>query len=555
MRVILAVGLGVSLLIGALALWGPGADLNAMEIDDLILTYLDESWVNESPNAGGGYAARPDLSDTPSLYRTAWMLRLAEALGVEPKHLVVARAARWLESIIADAHASTGLPRLEAVALATQALDGLGVSFDTVPIAAAVDELRVGRAYRWDPGRSPDLTATARAIETLSIVGAAVPDDVVRAVADEFSNSVATSFTPDQYLERLLPLWIAATLTVADEDRGQVKEAMRRQLVALTRSIELTASPGALSALRQAKAVAAANDISLALPEVKPNTFAANASGFLSLTVGNTFVEDPQLTFDAILLGWPAPPGLMEALRVSAGDTGWGPPPGQPDPESTYYGMSISRALDSSERWPSIALEVRRWLEADHTSGPIDEASARRMMFEIGLAQDLGIEVPPEMTHSIQVFVASASETDPSIITRLPLEILARPEVALASGQPDEPQQPSLHQAFAVWLRGRMSNQSSLTEAGRRAALRFRTAAGACEYAAQAPTVDLVSTAVCRRMEVSGVSTAALDLFADRAGFWYLPPSVKVGNAVTLRSIYLGLFLAGRIYGPAALVF
>jgi hypothetical protein len=34
-----------------------------------------------------------------------------------------------------------------------------------------------------------------------------------------------------------------------------------------------------------------------------------------------------------------------------------------------------------------------------------------------------------------------------------------------------------------------------------------------------------------------------------------MPPSVKVGNAITLRSLYLGLFLAGRVHDPAGAVF
>jgi hypothetical protein len=174
-------------------------------------------------------------------------------------------------------------------------------------------------------------------------------------------------------------------------------------------------------------------------------------------------------------------------------------------------------------------------------------------MFEISLANRLGVEVPKSLSARLDVLLPQLIARDPIAMTRLPLDghsQVAFTPMAISMGLSSES---TLEQAYALWRNGSAAQREAEADAGVAAARRLRSDDGSCRSAAQAATPDLLATAVCAYM-LTYQGAPAAGTFTSETGYWFLPVGTD-SNTVNLRGLYLGLFLAGAIDDATGLVF
>jgi hypothetical protein len=516
----------------------------------LAATYLDESWAPTSKTAGG-YETIIDLAADPSLYRTAWMLSLAGELGIRPNAISTDESAAWLRHVLANPTRSSELPALETVALAASALVAVDAPAARADLSRAVDAWRVGTRYRWDKTYEPDWSATARAVTVLRTSGAEIPGEVTAAIAAALPTMTESSPTTIDSRNDLVAIWQAASVTMPASERAPYLPALRKSLEVALADMAPIGDSGTLATAYQIEAVAKANSLVLQLPPLRLGD--PSSAGFVAIMPGEDRADDAQLTFDAIKLGWPSSPQLILSAERSSGRRGWLTTGGHADPESTYYGLQIGRSLGLRDREPAIAEQTKLWLSQPEDPMVIDASTLRRLFFVVALAHDLGLGTSEALSRSIGTRLGSTPVTDPAfpslveLAGALRIPVPSLPDVVRGQVDPGV----GLPRLFSLW-------QVAGADGSRRLATlieQSRRSDGSCGISSSTTLVDLLSTAVCARVLGPSHADRVATSFADDQGYWYMRGGPSSGNAVSLRSMYLGFYLAGSVDDAGGVVY
>src|SRR4051794_10122513 len=125
----------------------------------------DHAWTYTGPDAGA--YSDIDPSQPPSLYDTAWMVRVAKQEHIAVPRLDTSSCLAWLRSILASPEPKRdSLSRVQTVALTVQALTDLGGRADAMRVAADLRGLRAHGMFRGDTGAPASWGATATATRT-----------------------------------------------------------------------------------------------------------------------------------------------------------------------------------------------------------------------------------------------------------------------------------------------------------------------------------------------------------------------------------------------------
>ncbi len=506
--------------------------------------YVDESWVPTAPGKGG-YAFVVNLAAPPSLYRTSWMLRIRQMLGLKPSGLDAGATAAWLESYIREPRQDEGLPMLETIALATQALRALDAPATASEVASAIESLRSRGQYRWDAGEPSTLAATAVAVTTLHDADAAVPVSVVSAARTSLSAFVTSSVTLQSFADRIGPAWQVADIVLPDADRAPFRERLSRVLFDIAGQIGAQSAlegPG-LALLEVVGDIGRANNVTLDLP--RPNVTGLIAPDGLVAAVASG-PSDPQTTWLAISLGWTPPMSGLESVKGGAGPYGW-TALGMPEPEATYYGLEAAAAVSAIDHRTEVAAQVAAWLQALGSERVLTADRWRETYFTIAAALDLGLTLPGGLSGIIGSSIATVSPDDASALLAVHLARLLRipaPSWAI-SATLDQPR--TARAVLAAQVEGSAEANETMADKARQDMAALRLPGGTYRTSAEATTPDILATALGIRVFGDAKAPTGPDqAFSSRDGFWLMPPTSAAGNALNLQTLYLGLFLGGR---------
>lgn len=188
--------------------------------DDDLLARLDQVWRYVAEDAGE-YTEVSSFADSPSLYETAWTLRLTRQYGIDVPRFVPSQATPWLLELLHDPsrnNASAPLPSLVVVNLAAPGLAILGTPPPFGLVSRQLDALRSQWGYALRPGESPDWGATVIAVETLDLVGASIATDIAAELRRQVPAVTVTDAPAADWVARFLPIWsLAPRLLTADE--------------------------------------------------------------------------------------------------------------------------------------------------------------------------------------------------------------------------------------------------------------------------------------------------------------------------------------------------
>jgi hypothetical protein len=565
------------LLAGCTARPGGRRDADAVTDGPPAARDLERAWVSTGPGEGG-YAA-VNLAAPPSLYQTAWTLRLAAERGIAVPALAPDQAAAWLTRLLSDPGSERGLPRLEVVRLAVHALLDLHRPPPRELVAGQLERLRLAGRYREDQRQAPSWAATAAAVDVLGAARLPVPAGVVRAVALALPhggdpNGAATLHGGDPGgaaagTGEALALWQAAdqVLPAAATARRAAIPGLRALLGqaegGLTGGRPLDGA--ALGLLDQARQVAVAN--AQRPPVVPPAAVGGlgTPTGMLALS-GAAGVPDPQVTCVAGRLGLPLDlPRLGAAVRASATPRGWAAPAhAVPDPQTSYAGAALAHDWNDRRHDADLRRLLARWLRELAATPPARLAGQLTpASYTVGLARLLGVPLPAAARDALR-------RAAPVVVGHgdNPGELLAATRVARLTGLPPPA---GLRQAVdraltaagpaAVTATGvallaeagrALSDQEMVARAARPAA-RLRSGP-AYTVAVGAPRPDIVATADALDAVAAGAAArrTAVRPFTDASGTWRWPVGHPGENVRDLWSLYLGARLAaGRSTVPS----
>jgi hypothetical protein len=352
----------------------------------------ESQWVSSGPNTGG-FRAGPAR---PSLYQTSWHLRLRDFYGLPlPAQIDRARLVRWLQSIVANPDPSNpsadGLPSLEITRLAAQALIDLHESVPPEAAEAATEAEVDGGGYTFWVGAAPTWAAASAAVELLSTLHRAPVDGLPAALLRDLPGVTRNANSLAEVSGELVAAWevadILLPISVRSQWQGLLDEKLRNAWASLT-----TTPPSSGLIIASLEGIwQVAKDNAVMLPPV-PASFFAPATlpgGYLEM-IGTS---DPQITYEAAVLGRPMPPALGQALAATANASGWSKASDGPDPEASYRALAVLHALGDTGRDGAMRRQADAWL-AKIRSLAIDQEIApgqfRTLFFVLALERELG---------------------------------------------------------------------------------------------------------------------------------------------------------------------
>ena len=552
----------------------PPGTPSATAADARTVQQLEQLWA-DTGGGGGGYQSTANLLAPPSLYLTAWTLRLCAWYGASVPQLSRARTASWLRAVVDRPEAaSDGIPRLQRAWLAGQSLAALGEAVPAAPVTRLLATLRAGAQYRYDPQQSPSWPATQTAVELLRLAGLAAPSATAQAVTAQLAalgDPARTSRLADlTVLDSLLPVWQLADLLLPDAARVPFRGSLRAVLTPLVARAAApdVSAPLALSLLINANQIARDNGIALAPTRVQPFRMLRTPGGFLSLSA-SVSTPDPQLTYDAAVLGLPPDGTLLNTIRRTAGPTGWQANAGPIDAQTSFEATVIAHALGRHEHDGALRILTAAWLARLAASLPAATAAGapsqlRATFFVLALARELGLPVPASLAAAVRAALA-APVTAPAEISREAW--LLRLGEAIEAAPPEPVRQAMLRIGRDLTV-GSMQDVYTLqvtAEALRDPGLAARAVDGARSLALGAayrfrpgaPAPDLRSTSL--GIAIVGASPAgrqaAIAPFSSADGIWMFPAAQASGNIVTPESLYLGYVVLGRVTDAAGIFF
>lgn len=540
--------------------------------DVLTIPQLEQLWA-DTGSGGGGYRSTPNLLAPPSLYLTAWMLRIVDWYGASVPQLSRPHTVSWLRAVLdRPDNADEALPRLERAWLAGQALAALREPVPAGPVARLLSTLRAGTLYRYGPQQSPSWPATQTAIELMRLAGLPAPSETAHALAGQLpavgDPARASRLSDLTVLDTLLPVWQLADLLLPDSSRARFRGPLGIILAALAARAAApeVSAPLAASLLINARQIARANGITLPPTPAPPFLALRTPGGFLSLSA-STSTPDPQLTYDAALLGTPLDDALLATIRRTAGPTGWQANAGPVDPQTTFEAAVIAHALGHHEHDGALRILTLAWLAQVASGFPAAATTSltqlRAAFFVLALAREVGLPIPRSLAASVRM--AMAALPTPGQISREAW--LLRLGDAIGIAPPEKVRQAILRIGQDLKVRS-MQDIYTLqvaAEATRSAALAARAIDGArslafgaaYRFTPGAPAPDLRSTSL--GIAIVGASPAvrqdAIAPFSSAEGIWMFPATQASGNIVTPESIYLGYVVLGRVTDAAGIFF
>lgn len=507
---------------------------------------LSASWVALGPQVGGYAHVAADPS--PSLYATAWSLRLSTALRQPPGRLRPAGSAAWIRrAVTAAAPADDSLPPLERYHLTAQALTDLGRPLPRAALLRDVAELHDrGGLYRMSPKDKPTWGAAAIAVQTLALLHARPPAQLTGMVRARLASSGGGTGL-QAWIDHDLPLWQTADEVLPAADRARRRAALDALVTGVQKEAARQVSPYALAALADARSIAEANH--LPAPAAPPAAYQrlVTPSGLLA---GANGAPDPHLTYLALSAGMSPGPALAATLRQSATPAGW-PAYVQytPDPQSTYFAVQLAHAWHLPVDKRALANLTRRWLAdvAHMTSKQLGDHLADTY-YTLALAQRLAVAPSPALTGRLNALAVPHDGAALLPYVRLLRTVGGSPPQALkGTVNKTLTSRPPNSTALALaYEAGTLLHDRSLLQAARHLAHRLRHSP--CTYRA-APTLphpDLISTMT--GLDATHASThcrhQALATFSRSHTTWLLPASTP-GNRTGLDVAYYAALIRG----------
>jgi len=515
---------------------------------------LAAAWMPLTATAGG--YAHIQADPAPSLYATAWSLRILAALGDPLPSGDAGRIAQTVEdALLKPDAADSAIPELERCRLAVQALTDLGRPVPTARISSTVNALRSGPLYRLTASQQPSWAATETAVQTLLLLHSA-PPAVVAGNASDALASAGDGTALQEWADRDLPVWQVADATVPPAARAPFRASLAGLLVRISAYAGAHPSVYLLGLVADARQVARANG--LPAPAVAASAYDSSTTWAGLITDGVSGSPDPHLTYAALAAGLTASPRLLDTLRRAALPGGW--PAFMryiPDPESTYLGVTLSRLWQVSTHNSQVRELVRAWVAESGKAAATGPAGVPALYYVLALAQELSVSVPATVRDRL-VGVArqcatpsAARQAGTGLVwcVRLQRQLRLTPSATLADttehtliSSPVEIE--ALQLAYEA---GEFTRSRQLLETGRLLAQQLRLPDGAYRASRSAAAPDVMSTQA--GLDATGAGPEqrrqALALFTNAEGIWMLPAG-SAGNITSLDSSYYG----SRILAP-----
>src|SRR2546428_1496936 len=541
--------------------------------DALTLMQLERLWA-DTGDGGGGYRSTTNLVAAPSLYLTSWTLRLIARYHTAVPQLSQAETATWLRAALDQPdNPKDALPPLQRAWLAGQALVALNEAVPAAPVAQFLPTLRAGDRYRYGPQQSASWPATQTAVELMQMAGVSVPSEIADSVTAQLpvvSDPARASRLDDlQVLETILPVWQLADLLLPDSSRAPFPRSLRPILTALTARAGAAGVSGPLAAalLINAQQISRANGITLPAGPPPASLALTTPDGFASASAAKP-MADPQLTYDAALLGMPADGRLLATIRRTARPPGWQANAGPIDPQTTFDATVVTHALGHHEHDGALGSLTRIWLgqlpsDSSVTSTKASAPQLRAAFFVLALARELGVPIPSSVAAWLRESMTAAAN----------LGQLWRESWFLRMGEaagvrpPDEVwssvRQTLLHldvrnmqDVYTLQVAAEAAGDGALKERAIRGARQLALGA-AYRFTPGSPSPDVRSTSL--GIAIVGASLnvrqEAIAPFSSAEGIWMFPANQRGGNVLDPESIYLGYVVLGRTANAAGIFF
>ncbi|HEY7934836.1 MAG TPA: hypothetical protein VID48_13530, partial [Solirubrobacteraceae bacterium] len=534
---------------------GSATSRSSVPVSSRLLQEMGQLWTADSTVSGYGEVF--NLEAEPSLYQTAWSIRLATKYHVAVPAIDTTKLSTWLQKLVDEGKGVQGLPALETFRLACQALADLGQT-PAKDAAASIASLRgPGGLYRFDAGQPESWGATEAAVDAMRAAGVSIPPDLTGMIRLHVRATTADpNLSPDDWLQLLLPQWQLADELLPSTERDTLKAALIAELGRVIRSIASIPPEGVLVFVEaNLVQIATANGLPLRFPA---DSFAPleTSDGMLIAIPQQNLQPDPKTTFYAGVAGRSEPDGLAQYLQRTAGPQGWRLDVTSPDPQSSFYAVSIVRALGGHVPTDALLTASRTWLHDDLVAfeKSLDSALLKQAYFALELSLALGVNPPGSSEPALQ-------QVQPALAGLKSEAALWGALLVSRSGLPASPalveaaHQAALHLdtggTSAVSLAWTVSHALGWQDAETSVQAMHSPWPLGGVYAARAgiPTADIESTAT--GFEINGGTrqemSAAARKFVDQAGYWLLPPTIRDGNVVDLQTLYLGLWLSGSM--------
>lgn len=265
-------------------------------------------------DGSGGFGDTPTFASPPSLYYTAWSVRLADAANIRLTNLDKTMAAKALIASALSSNTdaeSARIPLVERLYLVTKMLQVLHLSVPNT-FVKTLAALRSGARYRGDRAtRTTSWPATYLAVKTLAAVGSPLPQGVIDGARLSLPAATVVD-TPQTIMSLGIP--VLGTLGATP---GLLPKLVPNIAVVLSSFTKVLLEAGGVSAVAAAGLVSVAEIAAAAgvsLPSV-PSSFVIQLltpSGYYAFGQGHSH-GDPQATFYAVRLGM----NLSDAARAT----------------------------------------------------------------------------------------------------------------------------------------------------------------------------------------------------------------------------------------------
>jgi hypothetical protein len=517
------------------------------EPDDVrdILPSLQAMWLWTGQDAGG-YAETSSFRSAPSLYQTAWNLRVAKYLGIATGTIDEPGLRAWLQQVARDPSSAHELSEAQALHLALQALRDLGGSAISGEVAATLDRLRDGTEYR--PAADADSTvgSTVLAIQSMDLAGISVPSDVRTAIAQDLIANCGKELAPQDLVSVLLPELEIAKDVLSQSQIDSLRSQVGHQLTLLTAATAGTSGVDVTVLSRVQSLVHAYGITGVPDPKAIPFDTLTAYDGELMLTPGDRDSSDPQATYYGLLLGMKPNDRLIDTVRRTALRVGWLSRPTRVTPQFTFYGTVVDHALGHRGHDDPIRHSVESWL---HVPASAEIGDVTDLYYSVALARELQLDVPSSIRDWVAQVVdnPSAFSVKPAVlawVARLAY-LLGLSVNAQISDNSSSDMQPTMRDVFSTWTWSKVLQSDSLAAKARKATGSLAMTDGTFRYAASVGSSDLRST-VMGCLITSTPCASRVRAFARDGLAWMFEADQSEGDGAELLTSYLWVLGSGR---------
>lgn len=359
----------------------------------------------ESSSGVAGYGSVENYLAPPSVYETAWSLRILRLLRVPAARVDRGAAAAALVAAVAQP-AATGLPYLSGLADSVEALDALGVSVPRRMVAADLARLRVGTTYRLTPSSAPSMPATALALEIIDESGLRPPPAELAAVLRTVSEDLSLRTEPT---ESATAAELASLLGVLPP--GYLKRG-RRAILGLIGDLRkglLTSPASPVTIYLAADADLIASALRWPAPAIPQSWFASLVLPDGMLADGRGSLADPQTTYDALVAGYRAPPSFAAAVETGEAPSGWADSVLPPTTLTTYEAAKVLWACGASSELRALRGAARSALQVVAPGATaVSTVDIETTYAALSLAELAGAAIPTSLRSALATAVSRA---------------------------------------------------------------------------------------------------------------------------------------------------